>query len=315
MKPTAILTADIHLREDTPRNRTDNYFAAQAKKIQFINDLQKHFEIPILDAGDLLHKWNSSPYLEAWALKNLPEDMITIPGTHELPSHNINNLEKSSLNVLYVANKIHIKNDDIEPDRNEYCRACLWQNKVPYTLLGFHWGYSLDYINTITNMIERQEKELFVCIIHRMVIDEELKYEDNTALTGHVLLRKLKDFDLIVSGHNHKPFVIKHKNQLLVNPGSMMRMTKSQIDHKPRVYLWYAETNEVEPVFLPIEKDVFAIKRIEEEEHRNEYLESYILALNDKYEVTLSFKKNLENYFEKNKTRKPVKDIVWNNVP
>ncbi len=36
MIPTAILISDIHLRLDTPKCRTDNYFKAQTKKITIL---------------------------------------------------------------------------------------------------------------------------------------------------------------------------------------------------------------------------------------------------------------------------------------
>ena len=55
MNPDAILTADWHIRADTPTSRTDDFTAAMWRKVQFINDLANEHNIPILIAGDLGH--------------------------------------------------------------------------------------------------------------------------------------------------------------------------------------------------------------------------------------------------------------------
>ena len=58
--PDAIITSDWHLRETTPRCRTDNFWETQWEKIKFIKRIQKEIEydsgypIPILHAGDIL---------------------------------------------------------------------------------------------------------------------------------------------------------------------------------------------------------------------------------------------------------------------
>jgi metallophosphoesterase superfamily enzyme len=116
MKPTAIITADIHIRESRPRNRIDNFWEAQKRKIEFILDLQhKYNGIPILDGGDFLHSWKSSPFLENWIIRKFRKyifpNMITIPGTHDTPNHNINSLDHSSLSVLEAARTLRILKD------------------------------------------------------------------------------------------------------------------------------------------------------------------------------------------------------------
>jgi hypothetical protein len=124
-------------------------------------------------------------------------------------------------------------------------------------------------------------------------------------------MKKLSGYDLIVTGDNHLPFVVKEGNQLLVNPGSMMRMTASQIDHKPRVYLWFADDNTVKPVYLPIKQGVISREHIDRQKDKDKKIEAFVEHLKDNYEVGLSFEKNLEKYFRQNRTRKPVEQLVW----
>lgn len=308
-KPDAILTADWHLRTNKPRRRIDNFFESLAKKIQFIFEIKNKYNIPILDAGDLFNTWRVPPWLETWTIENIPH-ICTIPGNHDLPDHNIQSFKKSSLSVIEAAEKITIINDELPPDRDEYCRACLFQKKISYTLFGFHWNYDFKNFPFKTYESLKHENEKFVALIHNMVDDRELTYKDPTFIKGSALMEKMRGFDLIVTGHNHKSFVIRSKNQLLVNPGSIMRTRKDQINFKPRIYLWYAADNTIEPVFLPIKDNVFSENKIREEKENEELIESYVSSLTTDYEFTFSFEKNLENYFRINKTRKPVKEII-----
>ena len=52
-KATAILTADWHIRADVPICRTDDFFQAMSDKLDFILNLSKEHDCPILLAGDL----------------------------------------------------------------------------------------------------------------------------------------------------------------------------------------------------------------------------------------------------------------------
>ena len=51
-KADAILAADLHIRPDTPVCRTDDYWAAQERKIDFILDLMREHDCPLLVAGE-----------------------------------------------------------------------------------------------------------------------------------------------------------------------------------------------------------------------------------------------------------------------
>ena len=64
---SAILCGDVHLREDSPICRTDDVWAAQWKKIDFISDLQKTHDCPVLCSGDLFDYWKPSPNLLTFA--------------------------------------------------------------------------------------------------------------------------------------------------------------------------------------------------------------------------------------------------------
>jgi len=98
---SAILCSDLHLREDTPICRTDDYKAAQAKKVEWLQHLADTHCCPILCAGDVFDNWNISAEMATWAIENMPT-MYAIPGQHDLPSHNLELIKKPSACIEYV---------------------------------------------------------------------------------------------------------------------------------------------------------------------------------------------------------------------
>ena len=105
-KPSAILTSDFHLREDTPVCRTDNFWETQWKKVQWVKDLQREYDCPVLHAGDLFHAWKASPYLLRETMKHLPNNFWTIFGQHDLPQHSLELKNKSGVSALEEAGKL-----------------------------------------------------------------------------------------------------------------------------------------------------------------------------------------------------------------
>ena len=70
--------------------------------------------------------------------------------------------------------------------------------------------------------------------------------------------------------------MVKYKDRLLVNPGSITRQTADQAEHKPRVYLWFAETNSVTAEYLPIKTDVITKEHLEIKAERDMRMEAFI---------------------------------------
>ncbi len=302
-KPTAILCADWHLRTATPICRTDDYFSAQAAKVKVIIDLSNKYKIPILHAGDLFDKAKSSQYLEQWSIQNLTTGIHCVPGNHDLPNHNLKLIRHSSLGVMEASGRVSILKQD------KATRLSCTHSDVVYSVHSLPWGTPLESIHS-TKM--GNESGINVLILHHLVAknEDDLWYGAESE-QGNQLLKKLKQFQLVLCGHNHQSFVVKNKKQVLVNPGSLMRMNTTQEDYKPCVYLWYAKTNEVKPYYLPIEENVIDASHIESKQERDKRMEKFINKLDDDYEIGLSFEHNIEEYFNNNKTRKETKEIVW----
>lgn len=327
--PSAILTADWHIRADTPECRTDNFLLAQEKKVKFIVDLAKKYNCPILIAGDIgnKHQWpNWLLRWFAWVVKDV--DIIAIPGQHDLPGHRLDQLDNSAQGVLSITDVIDLRTNVFISKEKDF-------ELVSYP-------YSLPIVNYKKYFPEwdyMEKRYPTVAITHQMIIKDKL-WPDQVAPRGNVILKKFPEYDLILSGDNHTPFIEKcisshssssssssslssssnlssssslssSKGRILVNPGSIMRSTAAQIDHKPRVYLWYASTNKVKPVYLPIEKGVVSRDHIEQQEEQDERRNAYVARMKTDYEISFSYEGNLEKHIEENNVEKEVGERIW----
>jgi len=283
-KADKILTADWHLREDTPTCRTDNFYEKQWKKLDFISELQRKHRCDVVHSGDLFDFWKPSPMLLSKTMQHLPKQFYTVYGNHDLPQHNIELAYKSGVYTLEKAGVLKVY------------PTCHW--KETPTKPSFFIGSK--------GAIYRK-----ILVWHVMTYQTLKPWPGCTSPKGSKLLRKYPQFDLIVTGDNHKPFVEKHEGRLLVNAGSIFRMTADQQEHKPRVYLWYAATNTVKPVYLPIDENVISRKHLEETEKRNDRIDAFISTLDEDWEANMSFEDNIEKFKEINNVRESVMEIVY----
>lgn len=285
--PTAILTSDWHLREDTPICRIDNYWITQWSKVSFISQLQRQYNCPVLHAGDLFDKWKPSPYLLRQTIESIPDKFYTVYGQHDLPQHSLELTNKSGINVLLAAGKLKL------------------------LLIGKHWGQE-------PNPKEKSTIRMFanrdVLVWHKMNYQGKKPWPGCTDPIATSLLRKYPQYDLIVTGDNHKSFSEEYEGRWLVNPGSLMRMNADQVNHHPCVYAWYAETNTISLIPLPHEPDVISRDHIEKKEERDNRIDAFISKLDTNYEAEMSFEQNLAQFFKVNQVRESVKQIIYKSL-
>ena len=303
-KAAAILTADWHIRSDIPICRTDDFFEALKKKIDFILDLSKEHDYLILIAGDLGHKPQWPNWLLEWAIQKFEgQKIICIPGQHDLPNHRLDLWQKSGIGVLHAAGVI----DLIGIDGN------MLPTEPIYNFIIHPFPYSFEIKSLDWNKYKKPVVPL-VAITHQMILESKPLWPGQEAPKGNSLLKKFPEYRLILSGDNHNAFTVEYEGRLLVNPGSIMRAFADQESHQPRVYLWYAETNEIEAIYLPIEKNVISRTHIDIAKERKNRNEAFIQRVANDTEIQLSYEDNLENYFNKYRTEKPVKEKVWESV-
>lgn len=287
----AILTADWHLRDTQPKCRTDNYYQVQFNKIRFIKGLANmHEGCPVLIAGDIFDTAKPSPMLLASTLHFLPSLVVCIPGQHDMPSHSLENLNQSGLAVIEQGSDCTVLKNPTD------YKPSIAGNEI----IGFPWGSKISNIKGD------------IALVHTL-LQEPKNYNSHIAYEEDCesLLKKLPACRLVVSGDNHKSFTYRKGEQLIVNPGSIMRMDADQIDYKPCVYLWYAGTNTVEPVYLPIGEDVVTREHLEKKQEEDLRMEAYKNRLQACVEIGVSFEKNIDNYIRKNKIEKEISQEIY----
>ena len=311
-KADAILTADIHLTDRRPICRKDDYLETLRQKLDFIREVQrKHDNCPILDAGDIFDYWKCTPALISWALSNLPDGMVTIPGNHDLPQHNPNLLNKSGLFVLALAKKIFLLSDGATfKTNNADVYGCSW---------GREQEIEKRFNRTPPSQTSENKSKRRVIILHTMTWSRKLGKPWPGCTDPHAgrVMKRIPNYDLILTGHNHQSFTNKTGGKLLVNPGSIMRRTVDQVDHQPKIYLWFAKENDVIPVDVPIRpsREVISREHIEIEEEKERRLVAFVRRLHDSdWTVGFSFEENLRKFFQENRVNTRVRDIIWEAV-
>lgn len=282
---TFILTSDWHLWDTVPVARTDAFFPAMWKKVMFIKELATKHSCPVLHSGDLFHRWKPSPDLLSRTIRALPENFWTIYGNHDLPEHSLAQAELSGVHTLWVGGHLDIPAN------------------------GVHWGLEPTkptWQGKINRKIERK-----VLMWHILTYKgKDLPHPSFSGMSAKQILKNYPEYDLIVTGDNHKTFVQEYEGRLLVNPGSILRTSAAQINHKPCVFLWYGETNTVEQVFLPIEEGVISREHLDEKAEVEKRIDAFITSLDAEFAADLSFERNLQIFFDKNNVRNKIKQII-----
>lgn len=98
-----------------------------------------------------------------------------------------------------------------------------------------------------------------------------------------------------------------------MNPGSIFRATADQDEHQPCVWLWYAESNTVEPVYIPT-TDCISRAHLEVKQERDNRIEAFISTLNTDWTPELSFEQNVEEFRKANNVPEEVMQLVYESI-
>lgn len=233
----------------------------------------------------------------------MPRPLITIPGNHDLPGHSLDNYEKSALGLIELITPafINLNEEGVRISDN-------------ISIDGVPFGKLKEFKS------KPKETNRRVLMIHELVFPKSLPSWVKGGFTSRDILEQFgNEYDVILVGDNHSGFVDELENDhgeisWLVNPGSMMRITTEQINYLPRCYSYSSDENEVREEFFPIEKDVYNIERAIQEKERDERIAAYIERMNVDWDISLSYKKNLEMFFNENKIPKKVRELIWQHL-
>lgn len=277
--PTAIFSADWHLTEKQPLCRTDDFWEAQWGKIKQIKNLCEMYNAPLFIAGDIFDQWKVSPLLTNLTIKSLPENTYIIAGNHDLPQHNLDFIEKSSLFTLTFSHKVKLLNQG-------------------------HYGKNLDEIKYYSFCGKK------IVILHKFFWHKKLPWPGCEEPQAKILFKKFEKADIILTGDNHQTFTIEKNGRYIVNPGSLTRQKADQVKHKPCVFFWYGATGQIKPYFLDIKRNVIDRSHIEKDKEKDKKISKFMEKLDAGWSLSLNFEDNMSRTIKKNKLKKGVTQII-----
>lgn len=215
----AVLVSDIHLSHKPPlaRSAEPDWYAAMARQLRELKELAEG--IPILCAGDVFDKWNSPPELINFAIDELPH-MYCVPGQHDLPHHNLEDIRKTAYATLVKAGVI---TNIVEPVVIAGSRI------VAY---GAPWGRSIPSPEPIKGKLQ-------VLVAHMYCHKNGFGFpgapkEQNVTVLSH----DTNCFDAAVFGDNHKGFLYKER---ILNHGTFYRRKMDEVNYQPQVGLLFRD--------------------------------------------------------------------------
>lgn len=303
----AIFLADIHLSLKAPvwRSAEPDWLEAQARVLLEIDDLQLEYECPIICAGDIFDRnkkiadgWNASPELINFVLTYLPENMIAVPGQHDLPNHQYQDIYRSAYWTLVKVKKI---------------RDIKFENPIGIDnlrIFGFPPGFPIDPCPY------KKEGLIHIAVVHDYVwipgcsypnAPEEKKFGKRIA---GVKNDKWMGYDIIVYGDNHKGFIHQVENTIIFNCGTLMRRKSDEIDYRPQVGL-LLESGKVVSHYLDISKDKY-LDTMDIAEKPDLDMTGFIDGLEKLGATALDFRDAIKMFLHRGKTSDEAKEIILN---
>ena len=257
--------SDPHIRYQAPRCRTDNYFETMLRKLSWVVSKVEEKAVLVLP-GDIFDSHKAPDILKYKFIeifKKIAGRVLVVPGQHDQRFHT-QGIENIPLGIPIVCDIAVLLRENPIYFLDEYGEATYFY--------GAPWGTEIPDITT--------PDEFNVLVIHAMISDKDY-WASNLEFTDAKELLEAYDFDLILSGDNHKPFVIKSGRKTLINGGSLMRSSIDQMDHEPSIMIFDTHTRKYEKLYIPIEpaEDVMKIEDYEKEKEKNENLELFIKSL------------------------------------
>lgn len=278
------LYSDLHYRSTVPEARLDDYLSNQDKLITWLSEEFKDY-IHIV-GGDVTHypRERSEPLTFAIELAKKVPVMYGVWGNHDLLYHSMELRHKTTLGALETIGKFK----SLSEEPTVFAETA---DFGPVYVYGYHYG---DEIKHIT----RPRKGTTIAVYHGMVLQGPDPF-----VSGHQavdLLSEYPEYDIILTGDNHKQFVVTDGERVLINPGSLKRDNADQVDHRPMVFTFDAETNIMDRIPVPVDDDILDRAHLDAVVQRNERLEKLADRFKEAKEITLDFYDNVLSYLKEN---------------
>ncbi len=296
-----ICAGDLHLRNSSPRFRIDNFIEAQFTKLKYMIKVTENEKGLLLLPGDVFNSPSASHgfvkeimaiFFELFFKKLHPP--FVVYGQHDLLFRNKDNCP---LSVLIQSGAVRLANDipwEIDNDPNIHIYGASFDEPIPII----------------------QNKDKFnIILVHTMVTNDGPQWPGHEGYIDARNFLNRHDFDLVVSGDNHKGFVssMKRKDEkILVNCGSMMRTKSDQMEHNPFIVIVDKNNNKMHIESLPTtsSEDVFDLAAIEREKTKKDSLQPLVAGLKKDRTLTIDFLSNMKETIKNEGVTREIKALI-----
>lgn len=192
----------------------------------------RHFNAPLIVAGDVFHKPNNPAELVNFVIDYWPKvETFAIPGNHDLPYHQLRNLKKSSYYTLMKSDRI-INLHEVTPipvdDSKRYWNIYLHP---------FPWGRDIHPCPA-----NNFKSPIHVAVVHAYIWTDAVGYipgiKPDRATNLSSYSKELAGYDAAVFGDNHIGFVARTKTGVpVMNCGGFYRAKANERTYQPKIGL------------------------------------------------------------------------------
>ena len=293
-KVIAIACADLHLSHTAPvaRSAEPDWYEAQLRPIGQLIELQKvHGGCPIICAGDVFDRWYGSrekgtAELINWAIYNLPQ-MYAVPGQHDLPYHNLDEVKKSAYYTLTL--------NEIVCDTSNW--LLIGENKGVWFV---PWGQGIA-----------RAAGRHIVVAHQYVWTGIHHYPGAPA-SGNIgaLMDSLNGYNIAIFGDNHIPFEAKVGDCTVFNCGCLIPRKSDERGIRSSVGLIY-EDGTIKRHYFDISQDQWMDESDPEiERQESGAIDAFIEDLGGLESDSLDFRDAIKRYLGENKVRPGVKNML-----
>lgn len=296
----AVATSDWHLSSRPPiaRCSESNWFDCMKYAIGQVNRIAARYNVPVILAGDLFNKWDSSAELINFAMDVLPGPIIAVPGQHDLPYHDLKQMHRSAYGTLCKTRHI----DSLSPTSFAHDLVDCTTDSKKVKLHGYAWGEPIKRPKPLRGCV-------YIAVVHKYIwIDgHSFLNAPASACICKKTAAEFKGYSVVISGDNHKGFVHTQNGILFINCGSLMRRAADQADYKPFVTLLHDDLTATR-IFLDVSQD--QLSPVPQGLTKNADLEDFFEQLHSLHSIGLDFQETIKNLLVQLNPSKAVQRII-----
>lgn len=282
------VVGDLHLADNPPSLRVDNYKEAILNKVRFILHSSLNEGVSaVCFLGDIFHKkipsHNSHSLIRELIsiLNDNPLPKLTIAGNHDI-SGTEQNLQKQPISVLVESGAVQFVTDKM---------FYLDGGSFKLGIYGHHYTTSKDNKNNIEEYNPPEnDADIILGLFHQMILPDGMSFFENYINFSDMHSLPI---DIVAVGHYHggfEPALQSSKGKWFLNPGAVSRGSSDDttLNRQPKFTILnidYAAGNKVissYDVQIPVEpaESVFDVNKVERRKELSK-LKDFVNKLSD----------------------------------